>query len=186
MRKYILLLPLVILAVGFGQELLVNGDFEQELSVGWTQSQNGSGTHTIDRAVGYHPDPDYEAQTYQYDNPGWTRLGQTVDVPSTLLELSFWASFEEAGGSSSCWPAACFSVCYYNSSLTLLGETRYYYSTYANWVPTGVLSLCRVTSPGWTQYTLNIADELSQNLPGVNPGDVARIEVALYSYTCSG
>ncbi|MEO0085039.1 MAG: hypothetical protein ABIK37_00220, partial [candidate division WOR-3 bacterium] len=107
-------------------------------------------------------------------------------APGVMLELSFWAKFEEGGGSSTCWPAACFQVCYYDVSDVMLGETRYYYATYANWVPSPTLSLYRITNPDWAEYTLNIADEISANLPGVNPDDVARIEVALYSYTYSG
>jgi hypothetical protein len=184
--KKLLLIPLLVLAVSSGQNMLTNGDFEQELTVGWTYLDSGSGTHSASRDAGYHPDPDFEAQTYQYDNPGWARLSQTVEVPGTILELSFWASFEQAGGSSTCWPAACFSVRYLNNADAVLGETRYFYSTYANWVPTGVLSLYRITDPSWNEYTLNIAEELSQNLQGVNPDEVARVEVALFSYTYSG
>jgi len=183
--KYVLLLPLV-LGLAAGQNILTNGDFEQDLSVGWVFVGEGSGTHSCDRSVSYQPDPDYEAMTYQYDNPGTARLSQRVEAPGIQLRLSFWASFTIAGGSSTCWPAACFSVCYYDVGNTLLGETRYYYSTYANWVPTQTLSLKQVTNPAWAQYTLDIADELEANLPGVSPDDVARVEVALYSYTYSG
>jgi hypothetical protein len=186
MKKSVLILPLLLLTLGFSQELLVNGDFEQELTVGWTYTDSGTGTHWAARDPGYQPDPDNEAQTYQYDNPGWARLGQVVDAPGTVLDLTFWASFAESSGTSTCWPAACFSVCYYDAAMTLLGETRYYYSTYADWVPSGTLSLYRVTDPNWTEYTLNIAEELGNNLPGVDPGNVARVEVALLSYCYSG
>lgn len=185
MKKTVLVLPM-LLALGFGQELLQNGDFEQELTVGWTYTDSGYGTHWAARDPGYQPDPDYEAQTYQYDNPGWARLAQVVDVPGTVLQLSFWAKFEQTGGTSSCWPAACLCVTYYDAGMARLGETRYVYSTYANWVPSPTLSLVRVSMPDWTNYTLDIADELATNLPGVNPGDVARIEVALLSYCYSG
>jgi len=183
--RLVLLVPLV-LGLASAQSLLTNGDFEQEITVGWTWTYSGSGTHTADRQVGYHPDPDYEANTYQYDNPGESRLGQKVEVPGIQLELSFWASFDEVGGSSSCWPAACFIVCYYDAADVLLGETRYYYSTYANWIPSPTLSLHQVTDPSWQEYTLNVADELSQNLQGINSADVAKVEVALWSYTYSG
>ena len=101
MKKLLLLMIPVLVTAVSASEMLVNGDFEQELTVGWTFTDSGTGTHTCDRATDYHPDPDYEAQTYQYDNPGWARLGQTVDVPSPLLALSFWAKFEYSGGSSS-------------------------------------------------------------------------------------
>ncbi|MEO0079226.1 MAG: hypothetical protein ABIK44_00915 [candidate division WOR-3 bacterium] len=186
MRLKFLLIPTLALSLSLGQELLVNGDFEQELSVGWTYTDSGSGTHLAQRGTEYQPDPDYEAYVYQYDNPGWTRLSQRVDVPGVALQLSFWARFNEGGGSSTCWPAACFQVCYYNDDNVLLGETRYYYSTYADWVPSPTLSLYRITNPDWSRYELNIPDELTQNLPGVNPGEVAKVEVALFSYTISG
>ena len=186
MRKLVLLAPLLLLSAGFGQELLVNGDFEQELTVGWTYTDSGYGTHWAVRDPGYQPDPDNECQTYQYDNPGWARLEQVVDAPGTVLELSFWASFAESAGTSTCWPAACFCVTYYDAAMTPLGETRYFYSTYANWTPSGTLSLYRVTDPNWAHYTLNVAEEIGNNLPGVNPSDVARVGVALLSYCYSG
>jgi hypothetical protein len=181
-----LLLVTLVLGLAAGQELLINGDFEQELTVGWAQAESGVGTHTINRDTSYHPDPDYEAYTYQYDNPGWARLSQAVSVPGVNLLLSFWGSFEEVGGSSSCWPAACICVNYLDAGNAVLGETRYFYSTYANWVPSPTLSLIRITDPAWNQYTLNIVEELSQNLPGVNPADVAKVEVVVLAYTYSG
>ncbi len=184
-KASLLIVPFV-LGLCLSQELLVNGDFEQELSIGWTYTDSGLGTHQVQRGTEYQPDPDYEAWVYQYDNPGWTRLSQKVDVPGVALNLSFWAKFTESGGSSTCWPAACFQVCYYDFNDNRLGETRYYYSTYATWTPTPTLSLYRITNPDWNRYELNIADELTANLPGVNPGDIARVEVALWSYTHSG
>lgn len=169
----------------FAQELLTNGDFEQELTVGWVQSYGGTGTPTFARDTFYQPDPDYEAYIRQYDNPGWTRLSQKVDVPGINLILSFWAYFNQSG-ETTCWPAACFQVCYYNINDSLLGETRYYYCPLDPWTPTPNFHPIRITNPQWNQYFLNIAEELNQNLPGVNPGDVAKVEVALYAYTYSG
>lgn len=185
--KYRTLAVLFLVAgLAAAQSAIINGDFEQDLTVGWTYTCGGTGTHWAARDPGYHSDPDYEAQTYQYDNPGWARLGQTVDVRGIALELSFWAKFVETGGTSSCWPAACFSVVYYDFGMTQLGETRYVHSTYANWVPSPTLSLYRVGNPDWTCYTLDIAGELAANLPGVDPAEVSKIEVALYSYTYDG
>jgi len=186
MKHTILLLSVVFLAAGLGQELLTNGDFEQPITEGWVHTYTGSGTHTADRQTTYHPDADYEAMAYQYDNPGESRLGQTVDVPGPMLLLSFWASFEEIGGTSSCWPAACMSVRYLDAADTKLGETRYFYSTYANWVSDDTLSLIRVTNPGWTEYNLDVIEEVTQHLPGVAPGNIAKVEVALYALAVSG
>ncbi len=184
-KKCLIFIPLAVSLV-FGQELLINGNFEQELPVGWTYTDSGYGTHRALRGTEYQPDPDYEAWVYQYDNPGWTKLSQIVDVPGIALNLSFWAKFNESGGSSTCWPAPSVRVRYYDINNAPLGETRYYYSTYADWVSSPTLSLRRVTNPNWTRYELNIADEIAANLPGVNPDEVAKVEVALWAYTSGG
>jgi hypothetical protein len=185
MRKLVLISVLLLAAFAFGQELLVNGDFEQDLAVGWTRIDSGTVTHEVARDVGYEPDPDYEAYVYTYDNPGSTILIQTVEVPSSLLELSFRAAFAESAGSSTCWPAACVSVFYYNATDALLGESKYYYSTYANWTSSPTLSLHQVTDPAWTQYSLNIEQELATNLTGVDPAQISKVGVAMVAY-CSG
>ena len=184
MSKFLVLLPL-LLAFGFGQILLTNGDFEQDLSVGWTQTYGGVGTPTVNRDPTYQPDPDYEALAQWYDNSGWVSLSQTVDVPGPLLGLSFWGSFYQSG-ETSCWPAACFDARYYDSGNTLLGVTRYYYSSVVAWTPTPTLHPIVVTNPDWQQYQLDIAQEISDNLPGVNPGAVAKVSIALFDTTAGG
>jgi len=186
MRKLVLIPALLLAAVAFGQEMLTNGDFEQDLNVGWTHLDSGSGTHEVNRDASYEPDPDYEAYIYQYDNPGSTQLVQTVDIPCALMQFSFRGSFEESGGSSSCWPAACVCLVYYNAADAPLGETRYYYSTYANWTESPVLSLYRITDPAWNEYTLDVQQELATKLTGVDPAEVVKVGVNLMAYTSGG
>jgi hypothetical protein len=182
-----ILLPLLVLSLGFGQELLTNGDFEQELSVGWVHDTGGYGYVTWNRGTGYQPDPDYEFMDSLYSGSGFSRLRQVVDAPGVVLELSFWAAFGIGGTSSTCWPVSGVNVEYYDASDVLLGQTRFYYhNEYCTWTPSGTLSLIEVTNPDWTQYSLNIAEELNQNLPGVNPGDVAKIGIALVDTTAGG
>jgi hypothetical protein len=183
MRNTILLVSLLAV-IGFGQNLLTNGDFEQDLSVGW--SRDTYGVTYIGRDVGYQPDPDYEAfdSLWYY---GWSRLYQTVDVPGVTLVLEFWAKFDIYGASSSCWPVASVNLSYLDASNNVLGETRvYYHDQYCTWIPTGTLSLIEVTNPDWNQYTIDVAQELSANLPGVNPGDVSKVTVALSDTTAGG
>ena len=185
MRLKLLLLFPAVLSLALAQNLLTNGDFEQDLSVGWTIANEGSGTQTCDRSVTYHPDPDYEAMAYQYDNPGAAQITQTVDVPGVQLHVSFWAKFEQSG-ETSCWPAACFRVCYYDATSTLLGETRYYHAALEAWSPSATFHPIRISTPDWTEYEFDVVTELANNLPGVNPAQVARVGVALYAYTYSG
>jgi hypothetical protein len=187
MRKLVLLLPL-LLGLGFGQNLLLNGDFEQPLSTGWTETHEGYGIITFDRQTYYDPDPDYEAMDSIYSGAGSTRLTQIVEVPGPLLQLNFTAKFALGGGTSStCWPVASFAVSYYDALDNKLGETRFYlHDSNCTWIATPTLSLIEVSSLDWQNYQLNIADELNTNLPGVDPALVMRVGVALFDTTAGG
>jgi hypothetical protein len=186
MRRMMMLLPL-LLVVGFGQQLLTNGGFEQDLSVGWIQELSGGGTQQIARDANYCPDLDMEAMAYQNAGPGWVRLSQMVDVPGVAVTLSFQAKFEIYGASSTCWPVAAVVVGYYDANSALLGETRYYcHDQYCNWTPSGRLSLINITAPDWLTYNLDVAQEVSENLPDVDPGAVSKVAIALYDTTAGG
>ncbi len=183
MKKTVLLVSL-LLAVAFSQELLTNGNFEQDLSIGW--SRDTYGMTYIARDTTYRPAPGYAALDSLYGY-GWSRLNQTVDVPGILLALQFWAKFEIAGTSSSCWPVAAVTLSYLDASDNLLGETRIYdHNQYCTWAPGPTLSLIEVTNPDWTEYNLDVAQEISANLPGVNPGDISKVRVSLSDTTAGG
>jgi len=79
----------------------------------------------------------------------------------------------------------CVSVFYYDATDAMLGESKYYYSTYATWTSSPTLALHQVTNPDWTEYTLDIQDELATNLTGVNAEQVMKVGVAIVAY-CSG
>lgn len=186
--RNLLVILLLLLVTGSSQELLTNGDFEQELTVGWTYADSGVGTHFALRDTTYQPDPDFETcvSDSQYEGAGWTRLEQTVDVPGPMLTLSFWAKFAIGGGNPTCWPVASVVVSYKNESGLVLGETRFYHhNVYCNWVSGPTLSLVEITNPDWNHYTLDIANELDQHLPDINPYDLFKVEVALWD-TISG
>lgn len=186
MFRLLFALP-VLFGLVLGQNLLTNGNFEQELSVGWSPVMSGLGSHSAERAVWRHPDPDYECWVQQYDGSGSTRLEQTVNVPHVNLDFSFAAQFAIGGGSSTCWPVASVILEYLNASGAMLGETRFYYhNAYCNWVPTSTVSLIDIGSPDWMSYNLNVAEEIRDNLPGMNASQVRKIRVAFYDYTSGG
>ncbi len=180
--RLLILLPLLF---GFtaAQNLLVNGDFEQELSVGWTAGKDGNGTHTIERQTTPQPDPDYEAYLKQESGEGWVRLRQVVDVAGPYLELTFHAQFGFECPSF-CWPVASVCVEYYDAEDALLGETRFYHhDVQCDWTRTSTLDLIDIVDPTWNQYTLNIREEINNNLSGVNAEEIRKLGVALYNYT---
>ncbi|MFO7675857.1 MAG: hypothetical protein R6X12_06040 [bacterium] len=170
-----------------GQSLLVNGDFEQDLSVGWTQARDGYGNQVFSRAADYHPDADYEARVYQYGGPGWMKLGQLVTVPDTGLEFSFQAEFRIGNSSVTCWPVASVGLEYCDAGGDILGTTLFCLRDgNSNWTSTPILHLIEVTDPDWREYRLSIGAELSGNLPGVIAADVHQVRVLMYGFTSDG
>lgn len=174
------------LALGTAQtNLLVNGDFEQGLEVGWTQSSNGpvgesrfEWTDTMGQPV-----PGYAARVWRY-LASYASLYQTVDVPGPDLEFRMDGRLRIGGGSSSCWPVAAIILRYRDASGTSLGNSRIYlHDQYCTWVDSDTQHLIDITSPDvWEEYSLNVQDELTNNLIGINPNAVRKITVDLFSY----
>jgi hypothetical protein len=186
MKRSIVALLLVALAgFGFADNLLVNGDFEESLSVGWTDTIVGTlgyGMFTWSDTLG-QPSPGFAAAAYKtllY----YSSLSQTVSIPNTNVRFDFDGRLRIGGGSSTCWPTAAFMVTYFDGAGTSLGNTRIYlHDQYNTWVNSDTQHLIEATAPEvWTQYSLNVADELSGHLPGINPAGVAQLRFELFAY----
>jgi uncharacterized protein (DUF779 family) len=165
--------------------LLVNGDFEQHFDVGWdTIAENSAGgdTFTWSDTLG-QPSAGYAVAVRKY-LAKYAAMSQTVDVPSVNLTLTFDARFQIGGGSSTCWPVASFVVRYRDSSGVSLGNTKIYlHDQYCTWAKSDTQSLIDITTPGvWTPFSLDIADELSNHLAGIDPASVKRLTVELFAY----
>ena len=176
MRKIIVAM-LILAGFVFGANLLTNGDFEQDLSVGWTQTINGIGT--ITRSLTYHPDPDYEVYVYKADGNGWIELSQAIDTEITDLVFSVDAKLYIYATSSQCWSGAAVCVFYLNESDDVLGETRICAASSAcPWYDNDTCHIIQAPDTSWNSYTLYVDNELL-SLPGITPSEVAKIEVAL-------
>lgn len=178
-------LCLALLPAAASANLLTNGDFEQPLAVGWTQKVNSiSGSHSFNRwdTLGQST-PGFAAQVYKY-LASYATLSQTVDVPGTDLSFGFDGRLRMAGGSSTCWPVGAVVLSYLNSSGGELGSTMFILrNEFCDWVESDTLHFIDVTLPGeWVDYRLDVAQELTDNLPGVNPAQVRKTQVQLYSY----
>jgi hypothetical protein len=178
---------LVLLALaGFAPaNLLVNGDFEQAMDVGWdTIAVNfaGGDTFTWSDTLG-QPSSGHAVSVRKY-LAQYASLYQTVDIPDVNLTLSFDGCLEIGGGSSTCWPVAAFVLRYLDSSGVSLGNTKLYlHDQYCDWPASDTQSLIEATTPGvWTPFRIDIADELSKNLPGVAAASVKKLTIDLYAY----
>ena len=181
MHKYVILFVLVSLSSA--SVLLINGDFELPLTNGWQQIEGGSYS-VVDRATTYDPDPDYEACAT--DSFGaYAKCWQTVDIPTTDLEFSVYAKVYayDNNADTLCWAAAAIVISYLDATGSLLGDTRICrFTTPCPWTNSSTCHLIIASNTNWNSYSFNINSELS-NLPGVNPSEVKKIEVALYAKT---
>ena len=165
--------------------LLVNGDFEQPIDVGWdTIAVNavGGDTFTWSDTLG-QPSPGYAVAVRKF-LAKYASMNQTVDIPGVNLTLTFDGCLGIGGGSLTCWPVASFVVRYLGSSGVSLGNTKVYlHDQNCNWVASDTQSLIDITTPGvWTPFSLDIASELSAHLPGIDPAGVKKLTVELYAY----
>jgi hypothetical protein len=162
--------------------LLTNSSFEQPLTSGWDQACSGANVH-IDRAVSYHPDADYEARAEKGDGTGYAKLYQTVDVPTLDLDFSCSAKMWAYDNHTTAWCGAAVRLYYLDESSNQLGETMICMrSTQCPWTSTSTTHVIPVNDSLWYDYSFNIEDELT-NVPGVNPVQIAKIQVALFD-TC--
>jgi len=187
MRKLVFMLFVAAISIGTAGNFLVNGNFEQDLTVGWTSymADPTYGYDTIVRGTGFDPDADYEA--YTLSTFGYvTRLTQTVDIPSTdnftfAIKTKIDAFDNEAD--TLCWAASAVVVYYQNASGATLGETRICrYSTPCPWVGTSTVHLIPAADTLWHTYSFTLNTELG-NLPGVTPSQVKKIQVCLLDTT---
>ncbi len=179
------ILALALLAGLASANLLVNGDFEQPIDVGWdTIAVNvaGGDTFTWSDTLG-QPSPGKAVSVRKY-LARYASLYQTVDIPDVNLTLSFDGCLEIGGGSSTCWPVAAFVIRYLDSSGVSLGNTKLYlHDQYCDWPASDTQSLIEVTTPGvWTPFSIDIATELAAHLPGIDPANIRKLTIDLYAY----
>jgi hypothetical protein len=187
MKKEAIILFFLAAGLASAGNFLVNGAFEQDLSVGWTSymADPTYGYDSIIRGTGYDPDADYEVftmSTFSY----LTKLSQIVDIPSTAnftfaikaKVVSFDNDYDTL-----CWAASAVKVSYLNSTGTVLGETRIcMFSAPCPWASTSTMHLIQAADTLWHNYSFVLNTELA-NLPGVTPSQVKKIEVALFDTT---
>jgi len=187
MRKSALILFFTAASIASAGNFLVNGNFEQDLSVGWTsyKADPTYGYDTIIRGTGYENDPDYEV--YTLSQFGYvTRLYQTADIPSTndfTFSIKARINAYDNNADAYCWAASAVVLYYQNAAGATLGETRICrFSAPCPWVSTSTIHLIQAADTLWHNYSLTLNTELV-NLPGVTPSQVKKVRVCLLDTT---
>ena len=167
-------------------EYLVNGNFEQLIDIGWSDSvANEAGLFYFDRADTFgQPTPGFAVEVHK-ELARYASLRQTVDVADAGLTLTFDARLKIGGGSSTCWPVASVWVRYADATGIELGNTRICLSSvYSTWTKSDTVSLIEITDTtgAWHNYSLDLTQELTNHLTGINPDNVKKITIDLFAY----
>jgi len=184
----ILILTLAVAGILPARELLVNGTLEEPPNVGWRWDTFGlfadSGNCHLWQSCYFDPDLDREVCVHKILHQ-WDMLSQTVDVPDVSLNFSVSAKlFCKTERPDTGFYACANVVLYYLGEIdSVLGETRIYAHTGGcDWVDSPMLHLIEAPdTTRWHNYAFNVASELT-HLAGVNPSQVRRIKVGLWSY----
>lgn len=186
-RYQIIVISMLFLAVCLSSagKLGINGEFEQPLTDGWSQTINGLNV-TIDRATDYDPDPDYEAYVYKGTGGGYCRLYQVAnifDIPLNELDFSVNAKLYAYDNDPEAYTGAAVELIYLDENDSCLGATKICArSSQCPWSNTSNHHIIDAPNTQWNNYTFNISDELT-NLPGIAPGDIKKIQISLIDST---
>ena len=186
MKRNYLLFAALLLAGTVRADLIKNGSFEQPLDGTWDTVANagatGYWTYSVVDTLG-QPTPGHAAQVYKSLGHS-ASIYQDVDVSDVNLSLTFDARLRIGAGSATCWPTAAVVIHYMDAAGTELGNTKYYvHNEYNDWTTNDTAHLIDMSAAvGWQHYQLAIAQELADNLKGVNAASVKKIRIEMYAY----
>ena len=181
MRKLILILSVFAFAA-FGQELVLNGGFEDGFEHWDEEVDNSQGSYEITRSTDYRPGPDYSARIHKYMRY-YARLVQEVALPGVNVWFSADAKLLAAKGATPGHHAyAALILEYLDAGGTVLGRTALRKKV-GNYNPQNSPTerYIFVTGDRWKGYGLSIPDELDR-LHGINPAAVAAVRIALVGH----
>ena len=157
-------------------EMIANGDFELELSLGWEERIAGDAL-IIERAPDLDPDPDYEVSLHTFDGHGEAELRQTCFLPGldAILSMDLRSSAVDGNGA---WAAAGLMIRYMDENAAVIGRTFIgSLSPFCPWESADDFDIVR-SSGDWSHKSFMIGDLLA-GLPAVDPSRVLKLEVAL-------
>jgi hypothetical protein len=156
-------------------QCIVNGDFEEELEIGWQQHINCTSV-VVMRTLYQDDDPDYELWTLVDNGVGEVSIWQRFPIPN--LDLEFTAEIKVlASGSGQAWAVSGIGINYMDWNMDLLGRTLIGMLSYdCPWTESETFHIIEIFDSQWYSFEFNLNDELA-NLPGVDPQQIAYLEV---------
>lgn len=181
MRKLILILSVFAFAA-FGQELVLNGGFEDGFEHWEQEVESPDGSYEFTRSTRYRSGPDYSARIHKYMRY-YARLVQEVALPGVNVWFSADAKLLAAKGATPGHHAyAALILEYLDAGGTALGRTALMKKV-GDYNPQNSPTERYVFVAGdrWGSYGLSIPEELNR-LHGINPAEVAAVRITLVGH----
>jgi len=162
-------------------ETLTNGDFSKPLAQGWaTQTDDIIGEHSVTATQ-------EKGAVVLKEMCGNATLVQDIKLTTTNLVFSTRAWFSCQATNPTYYATTSVLLGFLDADGKQLGKTRIYSAAGTpSWKTSNTLHLIAVADTGkWQDYSLNLGEELSTNLKGVDAAKVKRLRVSLESF-CSG
>ena len=156
---------------------LQNGDFEQDLSVGWTVAMSGSpvsaNRQTSVCGAGS------ELYLYRYNLSDWASVSQTCDA-SASTRISFKAQLlgQESWMNLYGWGNAWISFHFKDANSNELA-TVYWVSRLGNSFSGATVAAHRVPDDNCNTFTFTVGTQVASDLPGVNTSLIRSVQVVI-------
>jgi hypothetical protein len=182
-RRCLLCLLGLAMTLAVGQELVQNGGFEDSLDYWTIEYLNTYGTWEVSAGPDHQPDPDKECYVGK-DYGTYARARQAVDVSSCALLFTGSSKHQTTVGSASGYYAySTLTLEYQNSSGTVLGQTMFIQATEScTLTNTATTHLITFDDTLWHDHEMLVDDEIADNLPGVDRGEVAKVSIVMEAY----
>ncbi len=159
-------------------EILINGDFEQDLAIGWQVSTKD----IAGRSVIYRAESGENHYAYLLKEwCGYAQLQQIVKLKSLNQVLSFRLRLNARSNRKGYFATAAFIISFLDDNNKSLAETKIAYST--TQLSNTSTSHFYLSEPGeWKNYLIDLKKELNTHFPKIDIGKVKRLKIALATY----
>ena len=157
---------------------LLNGDFEQELKVGWqASSKDYAGSSEINRDKMQKNNIAHLLK----DWGGYAELSQIINLGNLNQSLSVRLNLNSTSNREGYTATSAFILSFLNKENKVLAEIRIAYST-DKLINSPVLYNYPMAPAEWKTHTLNLKDEFTKHFPKVDVNKIKKLKIAMYAY----
>lgn len=156
---------------------IINGDFEQELTIGWQKANKNYVGYNSIKLLGVNKN------NYAYvkkDMCGYAKLFQTIKIDNLNQNLSVRLNLNAYANRQGYIATSAFIIGFLDEENNVLAETRIAYSTAGlSNTPTSYHHL--VNPKEWKNHTINLKEEIDR-FSKIDPNQIMKLKIALYAY----